>query len=83
MVTAGGSSHSGSRCRARIDLPSLAIVPCDNVPDNGPMAARWSGELGAAVNPGLTIIAQSLRVADHLVREVLSSRDAVPTGGHP
>jgi fructuronate reductase len=28
-------------------------VPCDNVPDNGPMVARVVGELAAAVDPGL------------------------------
>jgi choline dehydrogenase-like flavoprotein len=32
----------------------------------------------AAVNPGLTIIAQSLRVADHLARDVLGIPAAVP-----
>jgi choline dehydrogenase-like flavoprotein len=57
-------------CRAH-DLQNLYVVDGSFFPSS------------AAVNPGLTIIAQSLRVADHLVREVLSSRDAVPTGGHP
>ena len=38
--------------RART-LPGLAVVPCDNVPDNGPMVARVVGELAAAVDPAL------------------------------
>jgi fructuronate reductase len=29
------------------------VVPCDNVPDNGPMVARVVGELAAAADPGL------------------------------
>ena len=35
------------------DLPGVAVVPCDNVPDNGAMVARVVGELAAAADPGL------------------------------
>ena len=47
------SSPSGSRCAARTACPGVAVVPCDNVPDNGAMVARVVGELAAAVDPGL------------------------------
>ena len=47
------SSRSGSRCAARTTCPDMAVVPCDNVPDNGAMVARVVGEMAAAVDPGL------------------------------
>ena len=31
----------------------MAVVPCDNVPDNGAMVARVVGELATAADPGL------------------------------
>ena len=34
-------------------LPGVAVVPCDNVPDNGAMVARVVGELATAVDPDL------------------------------
>ena len=43
--------RSGSRCAARTACPAIAVVPCDNVPDNGAMVARVVGELAAAVDP--------------------------------
>jgi fructuronate reductase len=53
VVTAPGKLALGLAVRRAHGLPGLAIVPCDNVPDNGPMAARVVGELAAAVDPGL------------------------------
>ncbi len=53
VVTAPGKLALGLAVRRAGNLPALAVVPCDNVPDNGPMAARVVGELAAAVDPGL------------------------------
>jgi fructuronate reductase len=53
VVTAPGKLALGLAVRRAHDLPGLAVVPCDNVPDNGAMAARVVGELAAAVDPGL------------------------------
>jgi choline dehydrogenase-like flavoprotein len=52
-------------CRTH-DLENLYVVDGSFFPSS------------AAVNPGLTIIAQSLRVADHLARDVLGIPAAVP-----
>jgi fructuronate reductase len=53
VVTAPGKLALGLAVRRAHDLPGLAVVPCDNVPDNGAMAARVVGELATAVDPGL------------------------------
>lgn len=53
VVTAPGKLVLGAAVRRAADLPDLAVVPCDNVPDNGAMVARVVGELAAAVDPGL------------------------------
>ena len=53
VVTAPGKLALGLAVRRAQGLPGLAVVPCDNVPDNGPMVARVVGELAAAVDPGL------------------------------
>jgi fructuronate reductase len=53
VVTAPGKLALGLALRRARDLPGLAIVSCDNVPDNGPMVARVVGELAAAVDAGL------------------------------
>jgi fructuronate reductase len=53
VVTAPGKLALGLAVRRAHDLPGLAVVPCDNVPDNGAMAARVVGELAAAADPGL------------------------------
>ena len=53
VVTAPGKLALGLAVRRANGLPGLAVVPCDNVPDNGPMVARVVGELAAAVDPGL------------------------------
>jgi fructuronate reductase len=52
VVTAPGKLALGLAVRRAHDLPGLAVVPCDNVPDNGAMAARVVGELAAAVDDG-------------------------------
>lgn len=53
VVTAPGKLVLGLAIRRARGLPGLAVVPCDNVPDNGAMVARVIGELAAAVDPGL------------------------------
>jgi fructuronate reductase len=53
VITAPGKLALGLAVRRAHDLPGLAVVPCDNVPDNGAMAQRVVGELAAAVDPGL------------------------------
>src|SRR6185437_8923302 len=52
-VTAPGKLVLGLAVRRARHLPGLAVVPCDNVPDNGPMTARVVGELADAVDPDL------------------------------
>ncbi len=53
VVTAPGKLTLGLAVRRAQDLPGMAVVPCDNVPDNGAMVARVVGELATAVDPGL------------------------------
>jgi fructuronate reductase len=53
VVTVPGKLALGLAVRRADGLPGLAVVPCDNVPDNGPMVARVVGELASAVDPGL------------------------------
>jgi fructuronate reductase len=53
VVTAPGKLVLGLAVRRARGLPGVAVVPCDNVPDNGAMAERVVGELAAAVDPGL------------------------------
>jgi fructuronate reductase len=53
VVTAPGKLVLGLAVRRVHGLPGVAVVPCDNVPDNGAMVARVVGELAAAVDPGL------------------------------
>jgi fructuronate reductase len=54
VVTAPGKLVLGLAVRRAHGLPGVAVVPCDNIPDNGAMVARVVGELAAAVDPGLT-----------------------------
>ena len=53
VVTAPGKLALGLAVRRAHDRPGVAVVPCDNVPDNGAMVARVVGELAAAVDPDL------------------------------
>jgi fructuronate reductase len=53
VVTAPGKLALGLAVRRAQGLPGVAVVPCDNVPDNGPMVARVVGQLAAAADPGL------------------------------
>jgi fructuronate reductase len=53
VVTAPGKLAVGLAVRRERGLPGPAVVPCDNVPDNGAMVARVVRELAAAADPGL------------------------------
>ncbi|KUI45287.1 oxidoreductase [Mycobacterium sp. IS-1590] len=53
VVTAPGKFVLGFAVRRGLGLPGLAVVPCDNVPDNGAMAERVVADLAEAVDPGL------------------------------
>ncbi len=53
VVTAPGKLVLGLAVRCALGLPAVAVVPCDNVPDNGAMVARLVGELAVAVDPDL------------------------------
>jgi len=53
VTTAPGKLALGLAVRRAHDLPGVAMVPCDNVPENGAMVARVLGELATAADPGL------------------------------
>jgi fructuronate reductase len=53
VTTTPGKLVAGLLARRAAGAGPIAIVPNDNVPDNGAMVARVVGELGAAVDPGL------------------------------
>lgn len=53
VSTAPGKLALGFAVRQANGLPGLAIVPCDNVPDNGAMVARVVDELAEAADPEL------------------------------
>jgi len=51
--TAPGRLVDGLRARRAADAGPVAIVPCDNVPDNGAMVARVVRDLADRVDPDL------------------------------
>lgn len=53
VATAPGKLVLGLAVRRAAGAPGLAVVPCDNLPDNGPVVARVLGELAGAVDPAL------------------------------
>jgi fructuronate reductase len=53
VTTAPGKLVLGLAVRRAKGLPGLALVPCDNVPENGSMVGRVVGELAEAVDPQL------------------------------
>jgi fructuronate reductase len=52
--TALGRVLLGLEARRRIAAPVLAIVPCDNIPDNGGVVFRALAELAARISPELS-----------------------------
>ena len=53
VTTTPGKLVAGLLARRRAGAGPIAIVPNDNVPENGAMAARVVGDLAAAVDPAL------------------------------
>jgi fructuronate reductase len=53
VTTAPGRLALGLAVRRTQGLPGLAVVPCDNLPDNGAIVARLVGELATDADPGL------------------------------
>ena len=53
VTTTPGKLVAGLLARRAADAGSIAIVPNDNVPENGAMVARVVGDLAAAVDPTL------------------------------
>ena len=51
--TVPGRLVAGLAARRRVDGGPLAIVPCDNMAGNGPVAARVIGELAERLDPAL------------------------------
>ena len=51
--TAPARLVAGLVARRRADAGPLTLVPCDNLPDNGAVAARVVTDLAAMVDPGL------------------------------
>jgi fructuronate reductase len=52
--TAPGRLVAGLAARRRADAGPVTLVPCDNLPGNGAIAARVVRDLAEAVDPGLT-----------------------------
>lgn len=53
VTTVPGKLVLGLAVRRAAGLGAIAVVPCDNVPDNGPMVRRVVLDLAAAVDPAL------------------------------
>ena len=53
VTTTPGRLVSGLLARRAADAGPIALVPCDNVPDNGPMVARVVRDLATEVDPTL------------------------------
>ncbi|HEY0812907.1 MAG TPA: mannitol dehydrogenase family protein [Pseudonocardia sp.] len=69
--TAPGKLVLGAAVRRAHHLPGLAVVPCDNVPDNGAMVARVTRELADAVDPDLAAwIAQHIAFVTCMVDRI-------------
>lgn len=53
VITTPGRLVAGLLARRAADAGPIALVPCDNVPDNGAMVARVVRDLAAEVDPTL------------------------------
>jgi fructuronate reductase len=87
VVTAPGKLALGLAVRRARNLSGIAIVPCDNVPENGAMAARVIGELASAVDDGLAAwIAEHVAFVTTMVDRITphttdDDRETVRTSG--
>lgn len=60
VITAPARLLSGLVARAKAGLAPLAVLPCDNLPGNGPRLASVVEELAHLVDPGLVaVVAQT------------------------
>jgi fructuronate reductase len=53
VLTVPARLVAGLAARRRADAGPLALIPCDNLPDNGTVAARVVADLADMVDPGL------------------------------
>jgi fructuronate reductase len=53
VATTPGRLVAGCAARRAVDGGPLALVPCDNLPDNGALAAEVARDLAELVDPGL------------------------------
>jgi fructuronate reductase len=53
VMTAPARLVAGLAARRRADAGPLTLIPCDNLPDNGAVAARVVADLADMVDPGL------------------------------
>jgi fructuronate reductase len=53
VLTAPARLVAGLAARRRADAGPLTLIPCDNLPDNGAVAARVVADLADMVDPGL------------------------------
>ena len=53
VLTAPARLVAGLAARRRADAGPLTLIPCDNLPDNGTVAARVVADLADMVDPGL------------------------------
>ncbi len=70
VTTAPGKLALGLAVRRAHGLPGVAVVPCDNVPDNGAVAARVVGELAAADGGLATWIAEHVSFVTTMVDRI-------------
>ena len=69
--TAPGRLIAGLSARRRADAGPLAIVPCDNLPSNGPLTRRVLADLAELVDDGLAAwLAESVTVVTTMVDRI-------------
>ena len=69
--TAPARLLSGLAARRRADAGPIALVPCDNLPENGAVAARVVRDLAEMVDPGLAAwLAESLSTVTTMVDRI-------------
>ena len=69
--TAPARLLAGFAARRRADSGPIALVPCDNLPDNGAVAARVVGDLAELVDPALTAwMAESVATVTTMVDRI-------------
>ena len=69
--TAPARLLSGLAARRRADAGPIALVPCDNLPENGAVAARVVRDLAEMLDPGLaTWLAESLSTVTTMVDRI-------------